>query len=197
MGAQLLGPTDMQRLLIGLLLVIAATQSIADAFHPDAPKETRHFAPLLGTWEVSQKSLKRGATDPNDPASWIVAQHPGEWRFYTILGGQAIQDDFIAPASWVDAPDSQRLYGTNVRIFNAEKGEWEMAWVSTTTREVWRFTATSKEGEIVMRSVDLDPPRRNIFHDFTPDSFRWRQEWTFDGGKTWIPVAYIEARRVH
>ncbi|MEJ2130117.1 MAG: hypothetical protein P8Y95_00455 [Gammaproteobacteria bacterium] len=165
-------------------------------FHPNAPEQTRHFAPLLGTWEISQRTLKRGATDPSDPASWIVSEYPKEWRFYTILNGHAVQDDFISPASWVDVPESQRSYGTNIRVFNEKKGKWEMAWISSTAREVWKFTATSKEGEIVMRSVDLDPPRRNFFHSFEKDAFSWRQEWTFDGGETWVPVVYIEAKRV-
>ncbi len=188
----------MSRLLAGLLVALLAANGFSSEsdFHPNAPEETRHFAPLLGTWEVSQRTLKRGATDRNDPASWIVPEQPNEWRFYTILNGHAIQDDFIAPASWVDVAESRRGYGTNIRIFNPDKGHWEMAWIATAAREAWEFTATSKEGEIVMYSIDLEPPRRNFFHSFTADSFRWRQERTFDDGDTWVPVVYIEAKRV-
>ncbi len=189
---------ELKKLLAAFLvfLFVAEGSAADEGFHPDAPEQTRHFAPLLGTWQISQRTLRRGATDPNDPAAWIVSQQPNEWRFYTILNGHAIQDDFIVPASWIDVPESRRGYGTNIRIFNEAKGHWEMAWIATAAREVWEFTATSKEGEIVMHSIDLEPPRRNFFHSFTADSFSWRQEWTFDEGKTSVAVVYIEAKRV-
>lgn len=47
-----------------------------------------------------------------------------------------------------------------------------------------------------MYAIDTPQPRRNVFSDVEASSFRWRQEWRFDGGVTWTPVAYIEATRV-
>ena len=151
--------------------------------------EHDHFAPLLGTWLVEARRLQR------DGQTWIASEHPAEWHFYRILDDQAIQDDWIDPAPHIEVPADARTFGTNIRIYNSGLGQWEMAWISTTAREAWEASATFVNGEIIMRLKDLVPERRNIFHGFTADRFSWRQEWTFDGGETWTPVAYLEATR--
>ena len=96
----------------------------------------------------------------------------------------------------VDVPESERSYGTNLRIYDPESGDWQMAWISTGARRILTFTARVENGQIVMHARGLDPPRRNVFHAFAADTFSWRQEWSFDGGETWTPVAYLEATRV-
>lgn len=151
--------------------------------------ENDHFAPLLGTWHVDARRLQR------DGQTWVASEHPAEWRFYRILDDQAIQDDWIEPAPHIDVPKDARTFGTNIRIYNGELGQWEMAWIATTARKALTFTATFEEGEIVMRALGVTPERRNIFHDFTANHFSWRQEWTFDGGENWTPVVYMEATR--
>ena len=58
--------------------------------------------------------------------------------------------------------------------------------------------ATSNdEGNIVMEilSPEQDPPRRIIFYEPHENGWNWAQEWTFDGGKTWVPVYRIKATR--
>jgi hypothetical protein len=157
--------------------------------HPDAPAETDHFAPLLGTWLVAGRRLDR------DGKTWLPLAHPAQWRFYRILNGHAIQDDWTEPAPAVDVPESQRSYGTNIRIYNPERARWEMSWIHSGARETLVFTAVSEPGEIVMSSVAGEPPRRNVFHGIGPHSFEWRQEWSFDGGQTWVVVATFHATR--
>jgi hypothetical protein len=37
---------------------------------------------------------------------------------------------------------------------------------------------------------------RNVFHEIRSDSWKWRKDRSFDGGKTWVEgVSFIEARR--
>ena len=151
------------------------------------PPETEHFSPLLGSWLLSGRSLSR------DGQIWTDNPHPALWRFYRILNGHGIQDDWTSPAPHIAVAESTRTYGTNIRTFNATEGQWEMAWMDSTSRGVLSFTATSTEDQIVMNSVGMNPPRRNIFHNLSAKGFNWRQEWTFDEGKTWIPVSYLEA----
>ena len=177
---------------VGLVALVTFAASMAFAetpLHKNAPLETDHFAPLIGTWEVHGRQLQ------SDGRTWKKTEHPGEWRFYRILAGHAIQDDWVQPAPDIDVPEGERGYGTNIRIYNSAKQRWEMAWIHSDAREAWEFTAVSHPGEIVMSSIDLDPPRRNTFHEITADSFAWRQDRSFDGGKTWIPVSYLEASR--
>lgn len=38
---------------------------------------------------------------------------------------------------------------------------------------------------------------RNIFSDIGPESWHWRKDRSYDGGKTWLEgVAFIDATRV-
>ncbi|MCZ6640094.1 MAG: hypothetical protein O7G86_18335 [Gammaproteobacteria bacterium] len=153
------------------------------------PPETEHFAPLLGSWLVSGRGLS------SDGQNWNENPHPALWRFYRILNGHGIQDDWTSPAPHVEVDESTRNYGTNIRIFDATKEQWAMAWIGSTNRALLTFTATSTNDEIIMNSVGMDPPRRNIFHNMSSDRFSWRQEWSFDEGETWVAVAYLEATR--
>lgn len=171
-----------------IVLILLAVSGAAAAA---PPAEEDHFAPLLGTWLVDAKSLQR------DGQTWVENPHPAEWRFYRILGGEAIQDDFISPAPHIQLDKGQRTWGTNIRIFNREKNAWEMAWIATGGREVLSFSATYLDGEIIMSARGVEPPRRNVFHNISADRFSWRQDWSFDAGETWVPVAHLEARRAN
>ena len=169
-----------------LLLALAITFfSVTSQAKP--PPESEHFAPLLGNWLVSGRRLSQ------DGQSWKENPHPALWHFYRILNGHGIQDDWTSPAPHIAVAETTRTYGTNIRIFNNTEGQWEMAWIDSTNQVVRSFTATSTDDQIIMKSVGIDPPRRNIFHNMSSEGFSWRQEWTFDDGKTWTPVSYLEA----
>jgi hypothetical protein len=176
---------------ISSLALAAACASTSTAAEPAGtpPSETRHFEPLIGSWVVTGKNLSR------DGQIWTDNAHPALWRFYYILDGHGIQDDFTSPAPDVDVAPSERTFGTNIRIYDPASGQWAMAWIDSKQRKTLTFTATSKTGEIVMQAIGAEPPRRNIFDNISSEAFDWRQEWSFDAGKTWVPVAYLYARR--
>jgi hypothetical protein len=144
---------------------------------------------MLGTWLVAGRKLQP------DGRTWIDNPHPSQWRFYRILNDHAIQDDYISPAPHVEIPERDRLYGTNIRIFDPASDTWTMAWIGTGAHGVLEFSATWQDGTIVMESIDQKQLKRNIFHDFTPRSFSWRQEWSIDGGASWVIVSVLEATR--
>ncbi|MCZ6617965.1 MAG: hypothetical protein O7E57_07505 [Gammaproteobacteria bacterium] len=173
--------------LIVLVFLFCAVSSHAAPRPPSPPPETEHFAPLLGSWLVSGRSLSP------DGQTWKENPHPALWTFYGILNDHGIQDDWTSPAPHIAVAEATRTYGTNIRIFNNTERRWEMAWIDSTNQLVRSFTATSSIDQIIMNSVGRTPPRRNIFYEMTSEGFRWRQEWTFDEGKTWVPVSYLEA----
>ena len=173
----------MKSLLVAALLIC----SVNGHTKGSTTVENDHFAPLLGSWLVSGRSLSP------DGKTWTDNPHPALWRFYRILNGHAIQDDWTSPAPHIVDDKSTRTYGTNLRIFSTTKGHWEMTWIDSTRQVVLSFTATSTPDRIIMNSVGRNPPRRNIFDNLSPEGFSWRQEWTFDDGETWVPVSYLEA----
>jgi hypothetical protein len=62
---------------------------------------------------------------------------------------------------------------------------------------VLSFSAIYLDGEIIMSTRGVEPPRRNVFHDIGPDRFSWRRDWSFDARETRVPVAYLHARRAN
>ncbi len=74
-----------------------------------APVQTMHYGRLVGHWEIKDQSLGKDG-------KWVDG--PGaNWNFYWILGGSAIQDDWISPGYKTPAPEKGRQFGTNIRIF--------------------------------------------------------------------------------
>ena len=89
--------------------------------------------------------------------------HPALWRFYRILNGHGIQDDWTAPAPHIDVDESARTYPTNIRIFDDAQGQWAMAWIGSMNRTLQTFTATSTEDQLVMNSIGVDPHGETSF----------------------------------
>ena len=75
-----------------------------------AAPETAQFGSLVDSWKIRDFA-------PDDKGSWIE-QGGADWNFYWILGGTAIQDDWIAPGMDSPAPATGRQFGANIRIYN-------------------------------------------------------------------------------
>ena len=171
---------------------LASTASFTPDFdpgelNPDAPPETAILGQLAGIWDVEQEVR-------NQDGSWR-ATGTAEWRWYFILDGHAIQDDWIKPAA-AESGDAKPSFGTNLRIYNADTASWEMAWIDSNNRNLASFTAVNVDDTVVMTGQNPTGRQvRNTFFDMEAETFEWVQEWTFDEGSTWVPVARIHARR--
>jgi hypothetical protein len=85
-----------------------------------------------------------------------------QWKFYWILGGTAIQDDWISPAPDKPAPKVVRQYGSNIRIFNAKLKRWEMAWAANNGGEIDTFNAVAEGKSVVMSGFST--ARTRVLH---------------------------------
>ena len=172
----------------------AAMKNVANHTKSESPEpasELPILGSLLGLWDVSMTSRNRDG-------SWPEESKPFLWRWYSILDGQAIQDDWIrlTQKDDVTSQPTSRVMGTNIRIYNPEEELWHMAWIDSTNRKVATFTATNHDGTVVMRGDSAQGrPIRITFSNFTSQTFEWTQEWTSDGGETWFPVAKMQCRR--
>lgn len=157
--------------------------------HPDAPAETAQFAFLIGEWECTTRSVKPDGSGFNEGSA--------TWKGYWILGGWAMQDD------WERAlPDGRVFRGTNIRSFNPQTGKWDNRWLASGSLQ-WKYFEAEKQGDtmVMIGGEGRDPAGRdyidrNVFHEIGDDSWKWRKDRSFDGGKTWLEgVSFIEARR--
>lgn len=153
---------------------------------PDAPKETIEFGQFVGTWKAEQTIIGK-------EGSWNGKKTKALWRWYYILEGQAVQDDWIS----IDSLNQRKAVGTNIRIYNPDEKRWYLAWIDKTNRRLATFTATSDSGQIVMDGTNAQGRHiHNVFYNIKKDTFDWNQEWTFDEGKSWVAVAKINCVRI-
>ncbi len=157
--------------------------------NPSAPPETEMLGQLAGIWLVEQ-------TVRNRDGSWSDKKTYAEWRWYYILDGHAVQDDWIAPPPDDTSSKAPRFFGTNIRIYTPEEKQWMMAWIDTSGRRLATYTAVNEGGKVIMTGHEASGRMaRNTFYNITKDSFDWMKEWTTDEGKTWFAVSRIHGTR--
>ena len=138
------------------------------------------FGRYVGDWHIEDESLAR------DGSGW----GPGKgarWEFKCIGDGTAVQDFWMPNGGG---------YGTNLRTYNPDTGLWEIVWAAQALNGLMHISAEqADDGSIVMDILKpvQDPPRRIIF--FPPDEggWSWAQQWSFDGGESWVDVYRIRA----
>ena len=135
---------------------------------------------LIGSWTVRNRRLEKrlqGCTDWEEFESTCRAR--------AILGGLGNMDEFTMERV------SGRVQAVTVRLYNPLAGEWSIYWAATTGNGrldvpmVGRFEGP--RGEFFSQE---EFEGRHIFNRFiwtveSPDSCRWEQAYSADGGKTW------------
>ena len=172
--------------LITMLLSAAAfaETSVLPFNSTDGCKEgpLTQFGQYIGDWKIEDSSLSRdtGEWEPGQGARWI----------FTCLGdGTAIQDFWIPFSGPV---------GTNLRTYQAQTDSWDIAWAIKGTPGFAHIVAKQNiTGEIIMeyKSPLPNPPRRITFYPVDGDRWKWKLEFSFDGGDNWTEVYRIMATR--
>jgi hypothetical protein len=156
------------------ILLTAASPLLAEG--PASP-EMEPFAALVGDWECATFS-------PDAEGGFTEGR--AEWRFWWILDGHALMDEWRSPK-----PDgSGEFVGVNIRQWNRTTGAYEAAWLESATLDWDSYECAWNDGVFVMEGDAETPDGRKglsriTFHDITGDSFQWRMDWSMDGGATW------------
>lgn len=168
--------------IIILSLPVKAQEEII--LNSDAPVETEILGQLVGIWDAEQRIMNRDG-------SWSKPKY-STWEWSYILEGHAIQDNWIS----IDSLNNEEVVGTNIRIFNKEENKWYMAWIDINNRRLATFTATNENGTVIMDGTNVKGRNiKNSFFNITQNEFDWKQEWTFDEGKSWVVVTKIKCKR--
>lgn len=154
----------------------------------EAPQETMHFGRIVGQWSIKDQTLGKDGQWQDGPGA--------NWNFYWILGGNAIQDDWISPGFETPAPKVGRQLGTNIRIYNPVDKVWEMAWISSSGRKLDTFKATSDENSMVMDGIYNGQATRITFFDISEKRFSWKMERQDKTSDKWSSIYKIEAYRI-
>lgn len=138
------------------------------------------FGRYVGDWNIADETLSQ------DGKTWTKG--PGaRWNFTCVGDGTAIQDFWMPNGGG---------FGTNLRMYDKEKGSWDIAWTNKRNTAMAHISAVQgADGNIVMHYVAPKPsPARRITF-FPPDAngWNWQLEISTDGEKSWRTVYRIRA----
>jgi hypothetical protein len=146
----------------------------------DQERDGQHdFDFVIGTWKIHNRRLRNPLTGST---TWVEFEGTSVAR--KIWDGQANLDQ-----GELDDP-AGHIRGMTLRLYNPETHLWSLYW------------ATSKHGTLSIPTVGRFTNGRGEFYDYEifegkavlvrflwlnikPDSCRWEQAFSIDGGKTW------------
>lgn len=89
----------MKAFLVLIVLAFSVHAEKSYQISANAPEQTKHYAPLLGEWTITDSSLDK-------EGNWQQGRG-ADWNWYTILDGHAIQDDWISPSLSVEVEEGK------------------------------------------------------------------------------------------
>jgi hypothetical protein len=133
----------------------------------------------FGTWKTHISRLRKPLTGSN---TWV--EYDGISVVRPILNGRANLFELTA-----DGP-SGHIEGVGLRLYNPQSHQWSLNWASGNTGVLGVPTIGEfNNGRGVFVDQESFNDRvilvRNSFMDITPDSARFEQAFSDDGGKTW------------
>lgn len=153
-----------------------------------APRDATQFAFLIGQWDVS---VKPKATTLATRIHGVPALR-GTWKAWRALEGWGIEDELRV----VDDAGNPRALTHFVRVFDATTKRWNVSSLDVFRGKFTMSTAAWQGG--IMRteshSVDADGTpflSRVIWSQITPTSFRYQQDRSTDGGRTWTEAFLV------
>lgn len=158
-----------------------------------APPEASQFQFLVGMWELQ---IKPKATTL---AARIhgVPKLQGTWKAWRAIEGWGIEDELRI----VDAAGNPRTLTHFMRVFDASARRWNVSALDvysgkfTTSTMQWR----GSDMQSISQGTDADGKpytTRATIGSITPTTFRYQQDRSTDGGRTWTEnYLVIEAKR--
>jgi hypothetical protein len=148
--------------------------------HPGETRDGQHdFDFNIGTWKTHISRLQNPLTGST---AWV--EYEGISVVREILGGRASMFELTA-----DGP-AGHLEGVGLRLYNPQSHQWSLNWANGKTGILGVPTIGEfKDGRGVFVDQESFNDRvilvRNSFMDITPNSARFEQTFSDDGGKTW------------
>jgi hypothetical protein len=150
---------------------------------------------LIGGWSADVRDFDKNGK---------VRTGAGEWWFSWVLEGRAIQDVWIVPPRAQRSDASGKMtrpgapsdrYGTTVRWFDRQSGQWRIVWVNPVSGAM-NLLAGRREGDRIVLEGEQEGHRiRWSFNDIRTNSFVWRGESRESDG-SWRLEAEFRLKRM-
>lgn len=159
------------------------TASAAASTAPTTAGRPGDFDFLTGEWRIHNRFLEGDR--------WI--EFPGEATVVAILGGICSIEELRIPA--------RNFSGMGLRLLDVEKKVWSDHWVNAKSGVVGvpGQLGVFENGVGTFVSEDTDDRGkvlyRGVWDRITPNSCRWFQGWSRDGGSTWTDTWFMDWTR--
>jgi hypothetical protein len=175
---------------VATLVVIAAAPAAARAQHSGAasalvtkaPKEASQYEFLLGTWSLTVKPLAVGLGQKIHG----VPKLGGTWKAWRALDGWGVEDELRI----VDASGNPMALSLFVRVYDAAARHWVVTGIDAYHGKATSSVAEWKDGGMFATAEGTDADGKPFLSrvriaGITPTAFKYTQDRSFDGGKTW------------
>ncbi|MEU1516659.1 hypothetical protein ABZ490_31720 [Streptomyces sp. NPDC005811] len=136
------------------------------------------FTFLHGSWDVANRRL----TAPLGPGPADWAEFPGHAVIRPLFGGAGNIDEITFP--------TLGRQGVTLRLFDRATGRWSIHWSDSRTGRLDPPVTggfTGDRGDFHGEDTHDGRPIRVhfVWRRLGPDTARWEQEFSADGGRTW------------
>ena len=160
--------------------ILCALTFTLSSFAAHAALDGQHdFDFNLGTWKTHVSRLERPLTGSH---SWV--EYDGTSLVRSVWNGKAslFELDVDGPAGHIE--------GVGLRLYNAQSHQWNLNWTNSRAAKLdGAMFGEFHDGRGEFFGEDTQDGRailvRNAFFDITPNSSRFEQAFSADGGKTW------------
>ena len=168
--------------LLAALLLAAGGAAVADPASEPAGRDGQHdFDFFVGTWKQHNRRLKNPLTGST---TWYEFDSQTTCR--PVWGGKANMDEFESDTA------NGRIQGLTLRLYDPKARQWSIYWANSAAASpmgVPTVGAFDANGHGEFFDQEMFQGRsilvRYIWADIKPDSYRWEQAFSLDGGKTW------------
>lgn len=183
-------------LVVALSSPLAAQHSGGGASRPalsPAPEATQ-FDFLIGQWELTVYPKVSSLAARIHGAPRLL----GTWKGWRAIDGFGVEDEMRI----VDRSGNPSSLTHAVRVYNANEKKWMIAGVDAYRGKTSASSGELKGGQMVIFGQGVDEEgkpliTRTRYYDITATAFRYQQDRSTDGGKTWDDGRLrIEAKRV-
>lgn len=184
-----------------LLVACLAVPSVAVAQHgptatgaASAPAEGKQHDFLVGQWELTVKVPAVTLAERMHGVPKMV----GSWKAWRAFDGYGVEDELRI----TDASGNPITLVHSLRFYDRTARQWAITALDVYRGKVSSFTASWNKGSMEQESRGTDAEgkpylARAAFSDITPTSFQFRQDMSYDNGKSWKKnTLIIEATRV-
>ena len=183
---------------IALLMLLASALTQAESYryepsaqnpfgqpHPDAPKQIKQFAPMIGIADCSSEAR----LDPNTWATPIDMT----WRFKYIMNGMAVQDETLKA-------DGQ--HSGSIRQFDSETKQWIVHYYNSSqiakTLPAWQG-GLQDDRIVLLREQKapngMDGSYRLTFFNMQENGYQWIGEWINPDASIVYPTWKINCKK--